>query len=379
MSQQRIYLDFNASTPLCPEARAAMLPLLEEAFGNPQSDHWAGRPAREAIEAARAQVASLIGAQPDEIVFTSGATEANNAAIRGVWAARGRSGGRIAISAVEHPAVVEPCRALAAAGARLERLPVDRHGRVQPAAFDPGPDCVLLTVMHANNEVGTLQPVVELAAAARAAGAVAHTDAAQSVGKIPVDVGELGVDLLSLAGHKLHGPKGVGALYLRRGAPWAPLILGSRHQQGRRAGTESALLAAGLGAACAAAAARLAAMDSVRRLRDRLWERLRAGLGARVVQLGHPELRLPNTLMVAFPGRLGADVLARCPGLAASTGAACRGRDAELSPTLRAMNVDPAVGAGAVRLSLGRTTTAAEVDDAAALLIAAASRGAATA
>jgi cysteine desulfurase len=232
-------------------------------------------------------------------------------------------------------------------------------------------DTVLLTVMHANNEVGTIEPVGELAALAHQVGAVVHTDAAQSAGKIPVDVEDLGVDLLSLAGHKIYGPKGIGALYVREGTPFEPFVHGAGHEGGRRSGTESALLAIGLGMACRTAQQKMSENLRIGLLRDRLWENLQGALGEAVVLQGHPAARLPNTLNVAFRDRIGSDLLARCPGLAASTGAACHGGDAELSDTLKAMGVAPAVGAGSIRLSLGRLTTEAEVDHAARLLIAA--------
>jgi cysteine desulfurase len=369
-----IYLDHNASTPLDPEVREAMRPYLEQAYGNPSSTHWAGRPAREAVEEARACVAEFLGARPGEIVFTSGGTESNNAAIVGGWLARQKTGGQVVTSAVEHPATREPCRFLTRMGAQLIVLPVDETGRVQPAswqALPAGGDLVLVTVMHANNEVGTIQPVAELAAWAHRAGATVHTDAAQSAGKIPVDVQELGVDLLSLACHKLYGPKGVGALYIRESTPFEPLVRGAGHEGGRRSGTESALLAVGLGMACAVARRRLGDAVRIRVLRDRLWELLRGELGEEVVLLGHAVQRLPNTLAVGFRGRRGDELLARCPGLAASTGAACHPGGAELSPTLRAMGVAPEVGAGAVRLSLGRRTTEQEIVEAARLLVAA--------
>ena len=371
---EQIYLDHNASTPIAPEVRDAMLPLLEEAQGNPSSSHWAGRPARAAVQKAREQVAALIGASPAEIVLTSGGSEANNTALKGVWYAAGKPGAVVAISAVEHPATVEPARFLAVHGAELAILPVDETCRVAPDALDvlAGRELRLLSVMHANNEVGTLQPISELAAAAHAVGAVVHCDAAQSVGKVPVDVERLGVDLLSIAGHKLHAPKGIGALYVRSGLKLESLIHGAGHESGRRAGTESALLAAGLGAACELAASHLAGSAMVRDLRDGLWARLCAGLGDSVVRLGHPEHVLPNTLAVGFRGCVGGGILDRCPGLAASTGAACHGGGRDISATLRAMAVDPEIAAGSVRLSLGYETTAAEVIAAADMLIAAA-------
>ncbi len=374
---ERIYLDHNASTPLCREARAAMLPLLEDAWGNPSSSHWAGRPAREVLERARTRVADFLGADPAMVVFTSGGSESNNAALKGVWAARGRPGAKIVVSAIEHPAVLEPVRFLARQGARVTLLPVDATGRVDPGDLAAelaraDAETILVSVMQANNETGTLQPVAELARLARAAGAFFHTDAAQSAGKVPVDVAEIGCDLLSLAGHKLHGPKGVGALYVRPGTPLEPLLHGAGHEAGRRAGTESALLAAGLGAACAAAAAALPRMAEVSRLRETLWEALRRELGEGVALLGHPVERLPNTLYVGFRGTTGAELLARCPGVAASTGAACHGQGRQMSAVLRAMGVDPVWGEGAVRLSLGRGNSVEEVARAATLLIEAA-------
>ena len=370
---ERIYLDHNASTPLGEEVREAMLPFLEAAFGNPSSSHWAGRPAREAVEEAREQVAELLGASPAEIVFTSGGSESNNAAIKGSWYARPDGRDRIVTSAVEHPATMEPCRFLGREGARLDVLPVDGTGRVEPASLEPllRADLLLLTVMHANNEVGSLQPVCRLAEMAHSVGALVHTDAAQSVGKIPVRVDELGVDMLSLAGHKLYAPKGIGALYVRAGTVLEPFIHGAGHEDGRRSGTESALLIVGLGAACAAAGRDLTAYGRVRELRDRLWLKLASVLGDGIVMQGHPTERLPNTLNVAFRGCRGDRILSRCPGLAASTGAACHGGGVNLSDTLTAMAVVLEVGAGTVRLSLGKHTTAAEVDRAAALLVAA--------
>jgi cysteine desulfurase len=359
-----IYLDFNASTPVAPEVAAAMRPLLEGHYGNPSSIHWAGRPAHSAVDDARGAVAALLGCAAEEIVFTSGGSEANNLAIKGAWfAARGRAN-HIVTSQIEHPATIEPCRFLERLGAEVTYLPVDGTGRVDPddvrrAITD---HTVLVSIMHANNEVGTIQPIEEIARIARDRGVLMHTDAAQSVGKIPTRVDDLGVDLLSVAGHKLYGPKGVGALYVRRGVVLEPLIHGAGHERGRRAGTESALLASGLGAACTLA---LAAdrNDEIRRLRNRLWTGLRAAFGEQVRLNGHPSLRLPNTLNVSFVGRGGAEILARLDGVAASTGSACHAGRVELSPVLAAMGVPPNVGMGAIRFSLGRTTTEAEIDE----------------
>jgi cysteine desulfurase len=359
----RIYLDYNASTPIDPAVAAAMQPFLQDHFGNPSSAHWAAAGAKAALDQARSQVAALLGAQTDEIVFTSGGSEANNLALKGVaWALRAK-GDHIVTSAVEHPAILQPCRFLEQLGFTVSVAGVDCFGRVDPddVARAITPRTVLISIMHANNEVGTIQPIAEIARMARARGVLLHTDAAQSVGKIATDVNRLGVDLLTVAGHKLYAPKGVGALYVRRGTPLEPLMHGAGHEGGRRAGTESALLAVGLGAACRLARD-LAPMEGVRALRDRLWQRLQAALGDRVVLNGHPELRLPSTLNVSFVGQAGAEVLARLDGVAASTGSACHTGRIELSPVLKAMGVMPEAGMGAIRFSLGRGTTREEID-----------------
>jgi cysteine desulfurase len=359
-----IYLDFNASTPVAPEVAAAMRPLLEAHYGNPSSLHWAGRPAHAAVDAARSMVAALLDSASEEIVFTSGGSEANNLAIKGAFfAARGR-GNHIITSRIEHPSTIEPCRFLERFGAEVTYLPVDGTGRVNPGDVREAitDRTVLVTIMHANNEVGTIQPIEEIARIARDRGVLVHTDAAQSVGKIPTRVDDLGVDLLSMAGHKLYAPKGIGALYVRRGVVLEPLIHGAGHERGRRAGTESALLATGLGAACTLAMSADRNHD-IRRLRNRLWAELLAAFGNQVALNGHPSLRLPNTLNVSFVGRIGTDILARLDGVAASTGSACHAGRVELSPVLAAMAVPFNVGMGAIRFSLGRTTTEAEIDD----------------
>ncbi|MBI3516790.1 MAG: cysteine desulfurase [Proteobacteria bacterium] len=362
MKAKQIYLDHNASTPIAPEVAAAMAPLLGAGYGNPSSPHWAGLPARTALEAARRQVAALLGCEADEIVFTSGGSEANNLAIKGAFFAAGNRGDHIITTAIEHPATLEPCRFLTRLGASVSYLPVDRAGMVDPEQVRRAitSRTVLISVMHANNEVGSIQPIEDISVIARERGVLLHTDAAQSAGKIPTKVDALGVDLLSIAGHKLYAPKGVGALFVRRGVDLEPLIHGAGHEGGRRAGTESALLAVGLGAACALAAA--ADSRPIASLRDRLWHGLRKAFGERVVLNGHPERRLPNTLNVSFVGIIGADILARLDGVAASTGSACHAGRVELSPVLAAMGVPEVVGMGAIRFSLGRTTTAAEID-----------------
>ncbi|KUO65381.1 MAG: cysteine desulfurase NifS [Alphaproteobacteria bacterium BRH_c36] len=366
---ERICLDYNASTPVAPEVVAAMRPFLDGAYGNPSSGHWAGTPAREAVEQARSQVADFLGCSSEEVVFTSGGSEANNHALKGVAFALKDKGNHIVTSAIEHPAILKPCEHLAKHGLEITSVPVDRYGQVDPEDIRRAitPRTILVSIMHANNEVGTVQPIADISRITREHGILLHTDAAQSVGKIPTRVDDLGVDLLSIAGHKLYAPKGVGALYIRRGTQIEPLIHGAGHEGGRRAGTESALLATALGAA-AELAADLEPMTRIRELRDDFWQQLKAALGDRVVLNGHPTYRLPNTLNVSFVGQVGADILAALEGVAASTGSACHSGQIELSPVLRAMGVAPEVGMGAIRFSLGRGTTTSDIQSVAAAI-----------
>jgi len=359
----RIYLDFNASTSVAPEVIDAMKMVLEEPYGNPSSQHWAGNPAKQAIDKARMQVAELLGCKASEIVFTRGGSEANNHALKGVLFASGKAGAHIVTTQVEHPAVINPCRFLERLGATVTYLPVDGSGRVDPEDVRRAqrPNTVLISIMHANNEVGTIQPIREIAKIAREAGILLHTDAAQSVGKIDFTVQELGVDLLSVAGHKMFAPKGVGALYIRDGISLEPVIHGAGHESGRRAGTENVLLDVALGTACELAQT-WKGRESVCELRDFFWERLQNKFGDRVVLNGHPTERLPNTLNVSFVKKVGAEILARLPGVAASTGSACHTGSVEMSPVLRAMGVASEVGIGAIRFSLGRTTTREEIE-----------------
>jgi len=369
-----IYLDNNATTAPDPRVVDAVVAALREGWGNPSSGHLAGRQARALLEAARARVAASLGARPDEVVFTSGGSESDNWALRGVAAARG--GGHVVVTAVEHPAVLETARALEREGrVRLTVVGVDRFGRVDPAevAAAIAPDTVLVSVMLANNEVGTLEPVAEIAAACRRRGVAMHTDAAQAVGKVPVDFGALGADLLTVAGHKVYAPKGVGALLVRRGTTIAPLVRGAGHERGLRAGTENVPGIAGLGAACEIARAGLAEeAPRLAALRDELEARLAAGFPA-LVRHGHPSERLPNTASVAFPG-VDANALldAVADQVAASPGAACHTGAVHPSAVLTAMGVDAATALATVRFSVGRFTTAADVEGAAALVIAAA-------
>jgi cysteine desulfurase len=360
---RRIYLDYNASTPIDPAVSAAMKPFLEDHYGNPSSGHWAAATAKAALETARGQVATLLRCRNEEIIFTGGGSEANNLALKGVFFARRDRGDHIITTRIEHPAIIEPCRFLERLGARVTCLPVDGTGRVDPDDLRRAitPRTILVSIMHANNEVGTMQPIEDCARLAHEHGVLFHSDAAQSVGKISTGVNQLGVDLLSVAGHKLYAPKGIGALFVRDGLSIEPLIHGAGHEGGRRAGTESALLAVGLGKACELARD-LAPMDRLRTLRDRFWEALQTRFGNSVALNGHPTNRLPNTLNVSFVGRIGAEILGRLDGVAASTGSACHSGRIELSPVLVAMDIKSEVGMGAVRFSLGRGTTRDEID-----------------
>jgi cysteine desulfurase len=296
---RRIYLDYNANTPIDPAVVAAMRPFLDEHFGNPSSGHWASTEAKAALEPARDQVAALLGCYNDEIVFTSGGSEANNLALKGAFFKLRDKGDHIITTQIEHPAIVEPCRFLKCLGAQITFLPVDGTGWVDPddLRWAITPRTILVSIMHANNEVGTIEPIKECARIAHEHGVLFHTDAAQSIGKIPTDVNQLGVDLLSIAGHKVYAPKGEGALFVRRGISLEPLIHGAGHESDRRAGTESALLTVGLSKACELARD-LSPMDRVRALRDHFWTELQKRFGNRIALNGHPTHRLPNTLNV---------------------------------------------------------------------------------
>jgi cysteine desulfurase len=361
--QQQIYLDYNASTPIDARVESVMHHAMEHAYGNPSSPHWAGAPAHTTVESARRKVAGLLGCKPAEIVFTSGGSESNNHVLKGIYFASQAENAHIITTAVEHPAIVEPCHFLQRLGANVTFLPVDSYGCVDADDLQRAitADTILVSIMHANNEVGSIQPIEECTRIAQAHGVPFHTDAAQSVGKIPTRVDDLGVDFLTIAGHKLYAPKGIGALYISEGAALEPLVHGAGHESGRRAGTESVLLTAALGEACELARD-IRTMERVRELRDRLWQGLKDGCGERVVLNGHPDKRLPNTLYVSFVGHIGSELLAQLPEVAASTGSACHADRVHLSPVLQAMGVSPEVGAGAVRFSLGRTTTGEEID-----------------
>jgi len=364
-----IYLDYNATTPVAREVADAMAPYLYEHFGNPSSSHSYGATTMKAVETARIQVANLLGCKPSEVIFTSGGTESNNYAMKGVALAGRSRGNHIITSAVEHPAVIEVGRWLATQGFRLTVLPVDEYGLVDPDSLEQAitPDTLLVTVMHANNEVGTLQPISRLATIAHRHGALMHTDAAQSVGKIPVNVDDLRVDLLSVAGHKAYAPKGIGALYIRTGVELAQLIHGAGHEGGRRPGTENVLEIVGLGQACQVAARDLERnRHHFQAMRDLLYRGLIRELGDGSVRFnGHPELRLSNTLSLSFRGIEANTLLSEVTDqIAASAGAACHADEVDVSAVLEAMAVPVEWAMGTVRFSVGRDTTPEEIEQA---------------
>ena len=376
-SRQPIYLDYNATPPHAPEAVAAMRPFLEQHFGNPSSAHRYGAVTRAAIARARSQVAGLLNACPDEIVFTSGGTESNNYAIRGAALACAERGRHIITSQIEHPAVTEVCRRLEAEGFEVTWLPVDADGLVHTRDVEAAlrPDTSLITLMHANNEVGTIQRIREVAEIARRRGIVFHTDAAQSAGKIPTDVKELGADLLSIAGHKLYAPKGIGALYIRNGVALHQLMHGAGQEFGRRPGTENVLEIVGLGEACEVARRDFAQNEAcMRAARDELEQRLKESVPDIRVN-GHQEQRLPNTLSVSIRGVNANELLSEIePHVAASPGAACHSGEVRISHVLRAMAIPAEWARGTLRLSTGRSTTSEEVHEAATVIAGAARR-----
>ena len=375
--ERPVYLDYNATTPHDPEVVAAMRPYLEEHFGNPSSSHWYGAQTRSAVAEARGQVARLLNCQSAEILFTSGGTESNNHAIRGVALTRQNRGRHIITSQIEHPAVTEVCRRLESEGFEITYLPVDQYGLVSAADVEGAirPDTILITLMHANNEVGTIQPIQAVSAVARRREIVFHTDAAQSAGKISTDVQELGVDLLTIAGHKIYAPKGVGALYVREGLALERLMDGAGQEGGRRPGTENVLEIVGLGKACEVAERDLARnMSHMRERRDEIEQGLREKI-ADVRVNGHSEIRLPNTSSVSILGLNANDLLAEVGALvAASAGAACHSGEVRVSHVLRAMNIPPEWARGTLRLSTGRMTTSAQVQAAVTAIAAAAEK-----
>ncbi len=382
VSDRPIYLDHNATTPIAPEVLEAMLPAMRDGFGNPSSAHAYGQTARALIEEARARVATLLECSPDEIVFTSGGTESDNAALIGIAEATRDRGRHLVTSTIEHPAIVATCAYLESRGWEVARVGVDRDGRLKldELARAARPETSLISIMHANNETGVVQPVEEIRETVAPLDPVLHTDAAQSAGKIDCRVDRLGVDALTIAGHKLYGPMGVGALYLRSGTPFSRHLHGAGHESGRRAGTESVAQIVGLGKACELAVQERTTRERhLARLRDRLETLLRAGLNDLVVHGGGAP-RLPNTCHAAIPRTSAIELLAAVPEIAAAAGSACDAGEPHVSATLRAMNVDEPTALATLRLTVGRANTESEIERAAELLVRAAQtrRGSAT-
>ena len=369
-----IYLDYNATTPLTPEVIEAMRPYLEKYFGNPSSNHPYGRITQEAVETARSLVAKSIMAATGEIIFTSSGTESNNLAIRGVLKANVEKGNHIITSAIEHPAVTEVCQYLSTQGIQITTLPVDSYGMVSPNELQTAlkPKTILVSIMHTNNETGTIQPIKALAELAHQAGALFHTDAAQSLGKVPVNVDDLGIDLLSIAGHKLYAPKGVGALYIRNGTAVERILFGAGQERNLRPGTENVLEIVGLGKAAEQAERDLEKnMVHFRRLRDRLHAGLESKLPTGMIRLnGHPDERLPNTLNISFY-QIEANTLLDTiqEFVAASAGAACHSDTVRISSVIEAMGVPLEWAKGTVRFSVGRMTTTEDIDQAITIIV----------
>jgi cysteine desulfurase len=359
-----IYLDYNATTPIDPAVSESMLPFILKNFGNPSSTHFYGFEAKKAVEKSRKKISQLLQCRIDEIIFTSGGSESNNYAIKGVARAYRKKGNHIITSQIEHPAVTEVCRYLETEGFKVTYLQVDEFGMVNPVKVEAAitPNTILISIMHANNEVGTIQSIKEIAEIAHQHGVLIHSDCAQSVGKIPVTVPDLGVDLLSIAGHKLYGPKGIGALFVRSGIELEKLIHGANHEMNRRAGTENVIEITGLGKACALVQKNLEKTQiHLQKLRDRLEEKLMKEFPEAKVN-GHPEKRLPNTLSISFPGIEANTILSELTTIAVSAGAACHSDRVDVSHVLSAMKVPLEYAMGTIRLSVGKFTTIVEID-----------------
>ncbi|AWV35724.1 cysteine desulfurase family protein [Paenibacillus odorifer] len=359
-----IYLDYNATTPVDKEVAEVMIPYLYGHFGNPSSSHSLGREAKLGIEQARIQVADFLNCAPGEVLFTSGGSESNNTVIKGVAQTYRHEGNHIILSAIEHPAVIKPCQYLEQMGYNLTYVPVDSYGLVQvdDVKKQLTDQTILVSIMHSNNETGTIQPIKEIAEVCHERGILMHTDASQSAGKVDLDIADLGVDFLTLAGHKLYAPKGIGALYIRDGIHIEPLIHGAGHEQGRRAGTENTPYIIGLGKACELAA-ESDSRERVKQVTDYFYGRLQESFGEKIHLNGHKHKRLPNTLNVSFLGAVGHEIIASLEDVAASTGSACHSGETLISPVLKAMHVSENIGRGAVRFSVGRYTTIAEIDE----------------
>lgn len=358
-----IYLDYNATTPIDKEVAESMLPFLYGNYGNPSSIHKLGVQAKKYIENARKQVADLLNSSLDEIIFTSGGSESNNTVIKGVAHTYKGKGNHIIISIIEHPAIVNPCRYLEKIGYEVSYVKVDEFGMVDKQEIGKliNDKTILVSIMHSNNETGTIQPIEEIADICRKRGVLFHTDASQSIGKVPIDVKTLDVDFLTIAGHKLYGPKGIGALYIRDGISVEPLIHGAGHEKGRRAGTENIILEVGLGKACEIAKFNLE-NNEVKKNTDYFYKRLVKEFGSTIHLNGHPVKRLPNTLNISFIGYNGYEILEKLDGVLASTGSACHSGMTTISPVLKAMGVSEDIGHGAIRFSLGKYTTKGDLD-----------------
>lgn len=361
-----IYLDYNATTPIDTQVADAMMPFLKQNFGNPSSSHWFGIISRKAVIKARKQVAELINCKPDEIIFTSGGTESNNYALRGYAFANRHKGNHIITSVIEHPTIIEVCKYLEKHNFKVTYLPVDKNGLISVRSVQRAitQNTILISIMHANNEVGTIQPITEIAEVVNENGICMHTDAAQSIGKISVDVAKLNVDLLTIAGHKIYAPKGIGALFIKQDIKLEKLMFGAKQENNRRAGTENVLEIVGLGKACEIAKQNLSKnYEHLKAMRDRLWN----GLVNKIPDVrlnGHPEKRLPNTLNVSFLNMNEYFQLSLFLEVAASTGAACHSNITSLSYVLEAMNVPVEYAMGTIRFSTGKMTTKNEIDEA---------------
>lgn len=371
-----IYLDYNATTPIDPEVAKVMKPFLGELFGNPSSTHKFGVVTKQAVKIARQQVAELIDCKPDEIVFTSGGTESNNFALKGVAFANKRKGNHIITSGIEHPAIIEVCKYLSDNGFDITYLPVDKFGMVNPSDVENAitSKTILITIMHANNEVGTVQPIEAIGKIAQKNKILFHTDAAQSLGKIEVNVNKLSVDLLSIAGHKLYAPKGIGALYIKKGVKLEKMIHGADHEMNQRAGTENVLEISGLGKACEIA--RLNLEENSKHLQE-MSDTLYRGVIEHLPQVklnGHPDKRLPNTLSLSFPGLEANVLLSQMPELAASAGAACHTNSIKISAVLNAMNIPEKIAMGTIRFSTGKYSTINEMNEALSIIVKVAQR-----
>lgn len=368
-----IYLDYNATTPLDAEVLAAMMPYLTNVFGNAISFHHFGRQAAAGLEKARQQVASFLKCQPQEVIFTGGGTESNNTVIQGLARQLASRGKHIITSQIEHPSIIKGCQQLALEGWQVTFLPVDSYGQIDldQLAAAINDQTALISIMHANNEVGTIQPIAEISALAQSHGAYFHTDAAQSISKLPLDFSGLKLDLLTVAAHKFYGPKGIGALIVREGLTFSPWMLGAGHEAGRRAGTVNVAGAVGLGHACHLAETKGAdIIAQVQAKRDLFYQLICAGLGSsHAVKLnGHPTQRLPNTLNLSFPGCDGQEIL-QATNLAASLGAACHTSSRQPSAVLSAMGVSAIDALGAIRFSFGKFISEAEVSEAATRIV----------